>query len=133
MSWPAPPPREAYVLRLFVAGTTMRSQSAITNVRSICEQHLPNRFELEVIDVYTHPQQTRDLQIVATPTLVKLEPKPLTMEREATRTFVQHHEIIEGQRAGKPLTPRASREPRPTVLPGARRPVSTRNDRRRFS
>ena len=77
MSWPAPPPREAYVLRLFVAGTTMRSQSAITNVRSICEQHLPNRFELEVIDVYTHPQQTRDLQIVATPTLVKLEPKPL--------------------------------------------------------
>ena len=77
MNWPAPPPLEAYVLRLFVAGSTLRSQTAITNVRRICEQHLAERFELEVIDVYTHPQQTRDLQIVATPTLVKLEPGPL--------------------------------------------------------
>jgi circadian clock protein KaiB len=77
MTWPAPPPLDAYVLRLFVAGSTTRSQTAITNVRRICEQHLTDRFDLEVIDVYTHPQQTRDLQIVATPTLVKLEPKPL--------------------------------------------------------
>lgn len=77
MSWPEPPPPESYVLRLFVAGSTLRSQTAITNVRRICEQHLAERFELEVIDVYTHPQQTRDLQIVATPTLVKLEPAPL--------------------------------------------------------
>ena len=77
MTWPASPPPESYVLRLFVAGTTLRSQTAITNVRRICEQHLAERFELEVIDVYTHPQQTRDLQIVATPTLVKLEPAPL--------------------------------------------------------
>jgi circadian clock protein KaiB len=77
MSWPEPPPPNDYVLRLFVAGSTTRSQTAITNVRQICEQHLANRFELEVIDVYTHPQQTRDLHIVATPTLVKLEPAPL--------------------------------------------------------
>ncbi|MGZ3273048.1 MAG: circadian clock KaiB family protein [Caulobacteraceae bacterium] len=77
MTWPAPPPLDDYVLRLFVAGSTTRSQNAITNIRRICEQHLADRFELEVIDVYTHPQQTRDLQIVATPTLVRLEPKPL--------------------------------------------------------
>ena len=77
MSWPAPPLLEDYVLRLFVAGSTVRSQRAITNVRNICEQLLTDRFDLEVIDVYTHPQQTRDLQIVATPTLVKLEPQPL--------------------------------------------------------
>jgi circadian clock protein KaiB len=70
---------DAYVLRLFVAGTTLRSQIAITNVRRICEQHLADHFELEVIDVYTHPQQTRDLQIVATPTLVKLAPEPLRL------------------------------------------------------
>jgi hypothetical protein len=34
---------------------------------------------------------------------VKLEPKPLTEQREAVRTFVQHNQIIESQRAGKPL------------------------------
>jgi circadian clock protein KaiB len=77
MSWPESPPVEAFVLRLFVAGSSLRSQTAITNVRRICEQHLADRFDLEVIDVYTHPQQTRDLQIIATPTLVKLEPAPL--------------------------------------------------------
>jgi hypothetical protein len=34
---------------------------------------------------------------------VKLEPRPLTEEREAVKTFVQHHTIIEGQREGKTL------------------------------
>jgi circadian clock protein KaiB len=77
MSWPESPPLDAYILRLFVAGITVRSQNAITNVRRICEEHLTGRFDLEVIDVYTHPEQTRDLQIVATPTLVKLAPEPL--------------------------------------------------------
>lgn len=34
---------------------------------------------------------------------VKLEPKPLTKDRDALATFVQHSDIIEGQRAGKRL------------------------------
>jgi hypothetical protein len=34
---------------------------------------------------------------------VKLEPKPLTEDREAVETFVRHNEIIEQQRTGKPL------------------------------
>src|ERR1700759_4909766 len=77
MSWPEPPTPAAYVLRLFVAGTTTRSQKATTNVRRICDEHLSGRFDLEVIDVYTHPEETRDFQIVATPTLVKVAPDPL--------------------------------------------------------
>ena len=76
MSWPEPLAPDDYVLRLFVAGTTTRSQNAITNVRRICDQHLPGRFDLQVIDVYTHPAETRDYQIVATPTLVKVMPEP---------------------------------------------------------
>ena len=77
MSWPEPQAAQDYVLRLFVAGTTTRSQNAITNVRRICDEYLAGRFDLEVIDVYTHPQATRDFQIVATPTLVKVLPEPL--------------------------------------------------------
>ena len=34
---------------------------------------------------------------------VKLEPRPLTREREAMKTFVEHNAIIETQRQGKPL------------------------------
>lgn len=77
MNWPAPPPAPHFMLRLFVTGTTSRSRRAITAIKSICEEELAGRCTLEVIDVYQDPEATRDLQIVATPTLVKLSPAPL--------------------------------------------------------
>ena len=66
-----------YKLRLFVTGSTPRSIRAIANMRKICEENLHGRYDLEVIDVYEHPDATRELQIVATPTLVKILPEPL--------------------------------------------------------
>ncbi len=66
-----------YVLRLFVSGTTSRSQRAIANVQHVCEERLEGRYDLQVVDVYQDPEATRDLQVVATPTLVKLEPGPM--------------------------------------------------------
>ena len=77
MSWPEPPEAPHYVLRLFVTGTTSRSQRAIANMRRICEEKLAGQYDLEIIDVYEHPEATRDLQVVATPTLVKVLPEPL--------------------------------------------------------
>ena len=77
MTRPAAPEPAHFVLRLFVTGTTSRSQRAIANLRRICEQDLAGRFDLEVIDVYQNPEATRDLQIIATPTLVKILPQPL--------------------------------------------------------
>ena len=71
------PEVDHYVLRLFVTGTTARSQRAIANMRKICEENLAGRFDLEVIDVYQNPEATRDLQVLATPTLVKVLPEPL--------------------------------------------------------
>lgn len=66
-----------YKLRLFITGTTPRSTRAIENMRRICEENLQGRYDLEVVDVYQHPEATRELQIVATPTLVKILPEPL--------------------------------------------------------
>lgn len=66
-----------YVLRLYVAGLTPRSQAAIKNLAAICEQHLADRYDLEVIDIYQHPGLARNDQIVAAPTLVKQLPDPL--------------------------------------------------------
>ena len=43
----------------------------------ICEENLKGQYDLEVIDVYQNPEATRELQIVATPTLVKMLPEPL--------------------------------------------------------
>jgi circadian clock protein KaiB len=71
------PPEEQYVLRLYVTGMTPRSVQALSNIKTICEEHLRGRYELEVIDVYQHPSLAADEQIIAAPTLVKKLPSPL--------------------------------------------------------
>lgn len=73
----AQPPAEHYLLRLFVTGTTPRSARAIQNIRAICEEKLRGRYDLEVIDIYQHPDQAKPEQIIVTPTLVKKLPLPV--------------------------------------------------------
>jgi circadian clock protein KaiB len=70
--------REAqYVLRLYVTGMTPRSTQAVATIKSVCEEHLAGRYDLEVIDIYQNPVLARDEQIIAAPTLVKKLPAPL--------------------------------------------------------
>ena len=66
-----------YVLRLYVTGTTGKSVRAIQNVRRICEEHLKDLYELEVIDIYKNLPLARGDQIIAAPTLIKRLPAPL--------------------------------------------------------
>ena len=66
-----------YVLRLYVSGSTLKSALAVKNIKRICEQHLKNRYDLEVIDIYQQAHLARDEQIVAVPTLIKQLPLPL--------------------------------------------------------
>jgi circadian clock protein KaiB len=69
--------KEKYVLRLYIAGLTPRSQRAITNIKKICEENLHGRYDLEVIDVYQQPVLAKGEQIIAAPTLIKRLPLPL--------------------------------------------------------
>jgi len=69
--------RAKYILRLYVTGSTPRSLKAVYNLRKICEEHLSNDYDLEVIDIYEHPNAAREEQIIAVPTLVKSLPRPL--------------------------------------------------------
>lgn len=66
-----------YLLKLYVAGESVRSSAAIANLRRICEHDLQGRYELEIIDVFESPDQAEDARILATPTLVKALPPPL--------------------------------------------------------
>jgi circadian clock protein KaiB len=68
--------RQHYVLRLFITGTTPRSCRAIANIRSLCEEHLSGRYDLEVIDIYQQPAEASGHQIIAAPTLIKKLPFP---------------------------------------------------------
>ena len=71
------PSEERYVLRLYVTGMTPRSTEAFASIKALCEERLQGRYELEVIDIYRHPQLAIDEQIIAVPTLVKMLPAPL--------------------------------------------------------
>jgi circadian clock protein KaiB len=66
-----------YVLRLYVAGMGPKSTQAIDNIKRICEEYLPDKYQLEVIDIYQYPIFAKDGQIVAAPTLIKELPPPL--------------------------------------------------------
>lgn len=68
---------ERYVLRLYVTGTTKRSMRAIENTRQICDAHLKGRHELQVVDLYQHPEEAAKGEVIAAPTLVKVLPNPL--------------------------------------------------------
>jgi circadian clock protein KaiB len=69
--------RAKYILRLYVTGSTGRSLKAVYNLRKICEEHLPDGYELEVIDIYKDPEAARDAQVIAAPTLVRRLPLPI--------------------------------------------------------
>jgi len=69
--------KEKYHLRLYVAGTTPRSLTAVANIKKICEEHLQGRYDLEVIDIYQQPTLAKGEQIIAAPTLIKKLPLPL--------------------------------------------------------
>jgi circadian clock protein KaiB len=64
-------------LRLFVAGSTIRSRQAIENLRRICAKELGGKVDLEVVDIYQQPELAAQHQIVAAPTLVKMLPLPV--------------------------------------------------------
>ena len=67
----------AFRLRLFVAGNSVRSQQAIANLRRICANNLPERIDVEVIDIYQQPALAGENQVIAAPTLVRLLPLPV--------------------------------------------------------
>jgi circadian clock protein KaiB len=66
-----------YNLRLYVAGQTPKSLTAIANLKAICENHLAGRYTIEVIDLLLNPQLAAGDQILAVPTLVRRLPPPI--------------------------------------------------------
>lgn len=68
---------DGYNLRLYVAGQTPKSVAAMSNLKKICEAHLPGRYTITVIDLMKDPALAKRDQIVAIPTLIRHLPEPL--------------------------------------------------------
>jgi circadian clock protein KaiB len=68
---------EFWELRLYVAGNTPKSVTALKNLKRYCETHLAGQYTIEVIDLLVHPQLAEGDQILAIPTVVKKVPEPI--------------------------------------------------------
>jgi circadian clock protein KaiB len=68
---------ERWELRLYTAGQTPKSLAAIRNLKKVCEEHLPGRYQIEVVDLLQNPRLAKDHQIIAIPTLVRKLPDPI--------------------------------------------------------
>jgi circadian clock protein KaiB len=64
------------VLRLYVTGQTPRAQRAVSNLSRICDEHLGDDYDVQIIDVLERPELAEKEKIIATPTLVKVTPPP---------------------------------------------------------
>jgi circadian clock protein KaiB len=82
-----------YVLRLYIAGTTLRSMRAVEHVRGLCEAHLAGHYDLKVVDVYQQPELAVREQLFAAPTLVKRLPLPL---RRLVGDMSNHERVLAG-------------------------------------
>ena len=73
----SPGTRPEWQLRLYVAGQTSKSMTAIANLERLCKSHLDGRYEIEVVDLLKNPTLAEGDQILALPTLVRKLPEPI--------------------------------------------------------
>ena len=87
------PSEKLWQLRLYVAGQTPRSRTALANLKKICEEHLAGRYSIEVIDLLKQPQLSKGDQILAIPTLVRRLPEPM---RKIIGDLSDTHRVLVG-------------------------------------
>jgi circadian clock protein KaiB len=68
---------ELWILRLYVAGPSPRSQRAMANLRRLFAEDIDARYRLQVIDLYQQPELAQCDQLVALPALIRRLPEPL--------------------------------------------------------
>ena len=69
--------KKRWNLRLYIAGDSPRSRTALANLRRICEERLADNYDIEVIDLTKMPHLAKSDQILAVPTLVRSLPEPM--------------------------------------------------------
>ena len=77
---------------LYVAGDAQNSAQAVVNLTALCRAHLPDRHEIEIVDVFREPKRALADGILMTPTLVKLAPSPV---RRIVGTLSQAQPVLQ--------------------------------------
>lgn len=82
-----------YLFRLFITGASPNSSRAVQNIREVCEQYLPEKYTLEIIDVYQQPELAKKEQLIALPLLIKKFPLP---ERRFVGDLSDNEKVLRG-------------------------------------
>jgi circadian clock protein KaiB len=84
--------RPLFKFRLYVAGGTQNSVQAVSNLTRLCQAHLPDRHEIEIVDVLREPKRALVDDIFMTPALVRLVPSPI---RKIIGTLSQTEAVLQ--------------------------------------
>jgi circadian clock protein KaiB len=84
--------RATFKFRLYVAGDAQNSSQAVSNLTALCRAHLPDRYEIEIVNVFREPKRALADGILMTPTLVKLAPSPV---RRIVGTLSQTQPVLQ--------------------------------------
>jgi circadian clock protein KaiB len=84
--------RGLFRFRIYVAGDALNSAQALANLDALCRAHLPDRHEVEIIDVFREPKLAMVDGIFMTPTLVKIAPPPI---RRIVGTLSQTERVLQ--------------------------------------
>jgi circadian clock protein KaiB len=68
---------DSWNFRLYVAGDSPKSMSALANLKRLCDVHLDRKYRIEVVDLTKRPELAKADQILAVPTLVRKIPEPM--------------------------------------------------------
>lgn len=69
--------RSVFKFLLYVAGDAPNSAQAQANLTALCLAHLPDRYEIEIVDVFKQPKRALADKVLMTPTLIKVAPSPV--------------------------------------------------------
>ena len=89
-----------FKLRLYVAGDGPYSTQAVANLRAICREHLPERHEIEIVDVLREPARALADGVMLTPMLLKISPGPI---RKIIGTLSQFEPVLQALGLPEPI------------------------------
>src|SRR5579863_1330562 len=78
-------------LRVYVGNSKTRSAVTVANLERLCEQSIPGRYHIRIVDLRKTPERCREDRIVAIPTVVRSFPLP---ERRAVGTLADERAAI---------------------------------------
>ncbi len=84
--------RAVYKFQLYVAADSLNAAQATANLKALCRTYLPDRHEIEIVDVFLEPLRALAEDIRMTPTLIKVSPRP---ERRIIGNLSQTQRVLD--------------------------------------